>query len=179
MKWRLLAALAPLCFAACDDGTVISHVDKLPHMQIGDLVTMQEEGGLLIEIHGTPWPNVTDAELADHLRPPAGAAQEVKFRSVPPGQWVNNGGRGHRLVLHFNPTGAPNSAHDCMATAEIRTRAPSADGGFTVNASFCTKDQWVAHGYLEAPKVPPGDWAEYTRVMQNLFLAIFRETKER
>jgi len=169
-------ALALGALAACDDGTVISHVDKLPHVKEGDLVTMQEPGGLKVEIHGIPWKGATDAELAEALRPPAGSAQEVRFQAVPTGQWVE--GRGHRLVLHFNPTGAPNSPHDCQATAEMRTQAP-AETGFTVNATFCTQDNWVAHGYLQATTTQAGDWQEYTRVMQALLTNIFAEAKDR
>lgn len=177
MRLRIPAALClAAALAACDDGTVITHVDKLPHMKETDLVTIQEAGAILVEIHGAPWKGATDDELAQALKPPAGGAQEVRFRAVPPGQWVQ--GRGHRLVLHFNPIGAPNSVHDCRATEEIRTGAP-AETGFTFNASFCTQDNWVAHGYLQATKTQAGDWAEYTRVMQNLFLAIFREEKDR
>jgi len=174
---RLPLALAlTLLLGSCDDGTVISHVDKLSHMTTGDLVTMQENGALRVEIHGIPWKGATDTELAEALRPPAGEAQDVRFQAVPAGQWVN--GRGHRLVLHFNSTGAPNSQRDCQATAEIRTRAPS-DTGFTVNATFCTKDGWLAHGYLQAPKTEAGDWAEYTRVMQLLLTSIFAEPEDR
>lgn len=169
-----LAALLAGLLVACDDGTVISHVDKLSHVRAVDLVTMQEVDGLLVEVHGLPWKGATDAELAEALRPPAGSAQEVRFRAVPTGQWVN--GRGHRMVLHFNPIGAPNSAHDCKATAELSTRPP-AEEGFTVNLTFCTKDQWIAHGYLQATKVKAGDWQEYTRVMQALLTNIFREEK--
>jgi len=177
MRLPILAALGlAAVLAACDDGTVITHVDKLPHMKETDLVTMQEGGAILVEIHGAPWKGATDDELAPALKPPAGGAQEVRFRAVPPGQWVQ--GRGHRLVLHFNPIGAPNSVHDCRATAELQTGAPK-ETGFTVNASFCTQDNWVAHGFLQATKTEAGDWGEYTRVMQNLFLAIFREEKDR
>lgn len=177
MRLRVSAALSlVMALVACDDGTVITHVDKRPHMQETDLVTMQQAGGILVEIHGSPWLDATDEDLARALKPPAGGAQEVRFRAVPPGQWVQ--GHGHRLVLHFNPTGAPNNVHDCRAAGEMRTRAP-ADVGFTVNATFCTEDDWVAHGYLQATKVRAGDWDEYSRVMRNLFLAIFREEKDR
>lgn len=170
---RALALVLPI--AACDDGTVISHVDKLGHVSAGDLVVMQETDGLRVEVHGIPWKGATDAELASSLRAPSGEAQEVRFRAVPPGQWVS--GRGHRLVLHFNPTGAPDSQNDCRATAEIRTGAP-AEVGFTVNATFCTRDTWIAHGYLQATKAPAGDWAEYSRVMEALFLNILAQPKD-
>lgn len=174
---RLSGTLALALFiAACDDGTIITHVDKLSHVGAGDLVVMQEADGLRVEVHGIPWKGATDAELASRLKAPSGQAQEVRFQAVPPGQWVN--GRGHRLVLHFNPNGPPNSQHDCRATAEIRTGAPQ-EVGFTVNATFCTQDKWIAHGYLQATKTEAGDWAEYTRVMEALFLNILAESKDR
>jgi hypothetical protein len=137
---------------------------------------MQETDGLLVEIHGSPWKGIADSALAEALKTPKGEAQDVRFRAVPTGQWVN--GRGHRLVLHFNPTSAPNSQNDCLATAEIRTKTPTAEG-FSVNATFCTKDNWVAHGYLQATKVAAGDWEEYTRVMQLLLTNIFAEEKDK
>jgi len=170
---RILALALPI--AACDDGTVITHVDKLSHVSAGDLVVMQEADGLRVEVHGIPWKGATDDELASRLKAPSGQAQEVRFTAVPPGQWVN--GRGHRLVLHFNPNGPPNSQHDCRATAEMRTGVPT-EVGFTVNATFCTQDQWIAHGYLQATKTEPGDWAEYTRVMEALFLNILAQPKD-
>lgn len=174
-RTHLALALA-LPLAGCDDGTVISHVDKAGQLTAGDLVTMQESTGLRVEVHGIPWKGATDAELAASLQMPAGEAQEIRFQAVPPGQWVN--GRGHRLVLHFNPTGAPSGQRDCQATAEIRTGAP-AETGFTVNATFCTKDAWAAHGFLQAPKTESGDWEEYTRVMQLLLASILAEPKDR
>lgn len=174
---RYLVALGlAAALAACDDPTEISHLDKLPHMEAGDLVTMQETDGLLVEIHGTPWKGATDAALADALRPPAGGAQEISFRAVPTGQWVN--GRGHRLVLHFNPTAAPNSRRDCLATAEMRTKAP-AQTGFTVNATFCTGGDWLAHGYLQATKFEAGDWEEFTEVMRTLMMKIFQGEEDK
>jgi hypothetical protein len=176
IRRRPLALALTLLLGACDDGTVISHVDRLSHMKAGDLATMQENGALRVEIHGIPWKGATDTELASALRPPAGEAQDIRFQAVPAGQWVN--GRGHRLVLHFNPTGAPNSQRDCETTAEIRTGAPSGTG-FTVNATVCTKDGWLAHGYLQAPKTAAGDWEEYTRVMQLLLTSIFAEATDR
>lgn len=173
---RSTALLLIAALAGCDDGTVITHVDRLPHVTRADLFTLQEAGGLPVEIHGRPWDGATAEELARALKPPAGGAQDVRFQAVPPGR--GRGTHGHRLVLHFNPTGAPNSVHDCQATAEMPTRAP-AEIGFTVNATICAGDSWVAHGYLQARKVAPGDWAEYGRVLQTLFLAIFREEPNR
>lgn len=174
-RFPLVLALA-LGVAACDEATtLITHVDRLSHVEPGDLVTMQDSAGLRVEIHGIPWKGATDAELAAALHPPPGEAQDVRFQSVPPGQWVT--GRGHRLVLHFNPSGPPNPVRDCQATAEMRTDAPQ-EVGFRVTASFCTRDRWIAHGYMEVPKIEAGDWETYTEVMQQLMMVILTPEKD-
>ncbi len=165
----LLAALA-----GCDDATVITHVDKYPHMTLDDLWTMQDPQGIPVEIHGNPFSRGTDQALAEALQAPTGA-QDVKFYARPVG--AVNIDHGWRLVLHFNPFGAPNSPHDCKHTAEVRTGPPKGEG-FEVNATFCEGTKWQAHGYLQALEVQDGDVEGYTRVMRTLFQAIFFEEPE-
>lgn len=175
MKLRLVLALG-LALAACDDNpTIITHVDKLSHMTLDQLWTMQDSQGIPVEIHGTPFAGTTDRDLAEALEAPA-AAHSVAFH--PQAVGALHGGHGYRLVLHFNPQGAPNSYEDCRRVEEARTRAPAPEG-FTVNATFCKGDQWQAHGYLQAPKQPPGDLAEYARVMRVLFSVMLNEEKDR
>lgn len=170
-------ALAVLLVAACDDGTIISHVDRDPHVTVGDLWAMQEAGAVPTEVHGTPFANVTDADLAEALRPPNGSAQEVRFRAMPVGHWTGSG-HGQRVVLHFNPTGAPNAQSDCQRVERARTDPPLAMG-FSVNMSLCNGDRAIAHGFLQARKSAALDWEEYTRVMKALMSNIFREEPNR
>lgn len=163
--------------AACDDGTVVSHVGRDPHVAIGDLRAMQEAGAVPVEVHGAPFANVTDADLAQALRPPSGPAQDVRFRAMPVGHWTGSR-HGQRVVLHFNATTPPNAPRDCRLVERARTDPPLAVG-FSVNMSLCNGDRAIAHGFLQATKAPPGDWEEYTRVMRALMLNIFREEKDR
>jgi hypothetical protein len=169
---RLAAVLAMLGLSACDEPTIITHVDKLDHMSVSDLWALQDGQGIPVEIHGAPFSHVTDDALAEALRPPGGSAQEVRFYAVPAGVW--QGGHAWRLVLHFNPQGAPNAFHDCKLTAEVPTNPPTSLG-FTVNATFCKADAWQAHGYLQALKTEDGDLEGFRNVMQALMAEVFRE----
>lgn len=176
MKTRVPVLLAALALAACDDAeTVISHVDKRRNVGLNELWTMQDRRGIPVEIHGSPFRNVSDHALVEALRPPAAAAR-VTFYPVPAGSWLQ--GHPSRLVLHFNPQGAPNAVADCRRTAEARTNPPP-DGKFSVNASFCEGTDWQAHGYLKALRVRDGDLEAFGDMMAQLMLAIFREEKDR
>ena len=176
MVWRHLAMLAAMlgltgALAGCDDAD-ISHLGRRSFVNAGDLAAMQEASGLLVEIHGVAWPGATPEKLASTLRMPEGPAKEVRFRAVPPGAWVI--GSGERLVLHFNPLGAPDSAADCRATEEIATTPP--DGrGFTVNATFCEEGDWMIHAYLTADAVRTDEWLSYALVMRKLLGTLFPE----
>lgn len=176
MVWRHLVLLAAMlgltgALAGCDDAD-ISHLGRRTFLDAGDLTAMQEASGLLVEIHGAAWPGATLDELASTLRMPEGPAKEVRFRAVPPGAWVI--GSGERLVLHFNPVGAPNHIADCRATEEIATKPPARQG-FTVNATFCKKGDWLIHAYLEAGSVDVDDWLGYALVMRKLLGKLFPE----
>lgn len=173
MRWS--AALALLLVGACDDPTVITHVNKLGHMRMNDLWTMQDARGLPVEIHGRPFAHVSDRQIAEAVRPPSGSAQEVRFYAAPPGSW--QGGHGWRLVLHFNAQGAPNARADCRRVAEARTNPPQA-GSFTVNATFCHGPDWQAHGFLQALEIDEGDLDAFTHMMRQLMLAIFHEEND-
>jgi hypothetical protein len=169
------ALLLALALAACDDGTVITHVFRLPSISERDLVAMQRGGGIPTEIHGTPFLGAPADALAAALEGPAGAAQ-VRFRTIPVGS--DEPGHGPRLVLHFNPLAPPNGPRDCRRTGPAETGPPEPEG-FRVAATFCQGTEMQAHGYLEARRVPEGNYEEYTRVMRALFLNIFREEPER
>jgi hypothetical protein len=162
--------------AACDEPTLITHVGKLGHLQLDDLWTMQDARGLPVEVHGRPFAHVTDIAIAEAIRPPAGAAQEIRFYPVPPGSW--QAGNPWRLVLHFNPQGAPNARADCRRLAEARTNPPPA-GRFTVNATFCDGPDWQAHGYLQVLEARESDLAAFADAFRQLLLAIFHEEKDR
>ena len=170
------AVLGLLLLAACDEPTVITHVDKRSHMRLNDLWTIQDARGVPVEVHGAPFAHVSDREIAEAIRPPGGSAQEVRFYATPPGSW--QAGHPWRLVLHFNPQGAPNAQADCRRLAEARTN-PAPAGRFTVNASFCNGPEWQARGFLQALEVEDGDLAAFAEMMRELMLAIFHEEKDR
>lgn len=164
--WMGLCAL----LLGCDDGTIITHVDKLVAIGMSDLIAMQRGGGIRTEIHGTPFEGASPQELATALRPPARASQAIKWRAVPVGSVQH----GYRMILHFNPRGAPNAFRDCKLTEPQQT-APPQETGFTVNMTFCKGDTWEAHGFLQSRKTEAGDFEDYTRVMKALMNNIFTE----
>ena len=166
------ALLAVGLLASCDEPTVISNVDKLPHMTLQDLWTMQDGRGIPVEIHGKPYRIATHRDLADAIRPPAGSAQGVKFYATPAGSWT--GGHAWRMVLHFNPSGPPNAYQDCKRET-VAVTAERPETGFSVNVSFCKRDEWQAHGYLQVLKSTEGDYEAYSNHMATLLSAIFRE----
>lgn len=162
--WMGLLAL----LAACDDGTVITHVGKDSSIDLSDLVVMQSDGGIPTEIHGTPFDGARPEDLANALRPPAGAAQGTRWRAVAIGSVAH----GPRMILHFNPLGPPNSAADCRRTQPAETELPLSVG-FSVTMTFCRDQRAEAHGFLRSSKTINGDFEEYTRVMKLLMRNIF------
>ena len=172
---KMCAVLIGTLLAGCDEATVITHVDKLSHMSLSDLVTMQDGGGIPVEVHGLPFSGVPAGGLVAAMRPPAAASQGIRFRPIEPGHGT---GHGWRLVLHFNPTGAPNGFADCKHSAEQRTNPPKPEG-FEVNATFCNGDDWQAHGFMKSLKTRDGDVEAYRDAMQQLMVAIFRENTDK
>ena len=171
-KTGFAVVLAALTLAGCDEPTVISSVDKLPHMKLTDLWTMQDGRGIPVEIHGSPWRNAVDRELAEAIRPPGGVTEGVQFYSAPVGSW--QGGHAWRMVMHFNPAGPANAYQDCKRTEEAVT-AERPETGYSVNIAFCKKDEWQAHGYLQVLKADAGDFEAYSNAVATALTAIFRE----
>lgn len=177
MKSRYLAFAFALALAACDEaGPVISHVARQGGFDAETLWTIQNARGIPVEIHGRPFDGITDLQLVELLRPPAGSSQDVTFYPRPPGGWVD--GYPWRLVLHFNPQGAPNAAEDCARIAEAPGNPP-AGGGFTLNAVFCQGKEWQAQGYMDAPEIRAGDLAALSDGLASLMQAIFREEPDK
>lgn len=166
------AVLVGLLLAGCDEPTVISNVDKLPHMKLDDLWTMQDGRGIPVEIHGAPWRNSTDQALAEAIRPPGGVTDGVKFYSAPVGSW--QGGHAWRMVLHFNPSGPPNAYQDCKRT-EVAVTGDRPESGYSVNIGFCKQDEWQAHGFVKVLRSEADDFEEYSNAMATALTAIFRE----
>lgn len=172
MRSRCLA-LVCILLAACEEPTVISHVDKRTHMERADLLHMQESDGIPVEFHGRPFEGPGPETLAAAMTPPAGGSQAVRFFAAPPGSRT-----GWRLVLHFNPQGGiPNAPHDCRRTSEAQT-AGIVDKSFSVNATFCKGDQWQAHGFLRVLDIEDGDTEAFSRTLRQLFSVIFAENTD-
>lgn len=177
MRNPILALALALVLTACDDPlTVITRIDRRIGFDSAALWTIQDRRGIPVEIHGSPFRNVSDLQIAEALRPPAGSSQEVEFYPRPPGGWVE--GHPWRLVLHFNPQGAPNALEDCRRVARARTNPPR-DGSFEVHAVFCQGDQWQAQGHLQALQIEDGDFEAFADMMAQLMLAMFREEPDR
>ncbi|MEM7743082.1 MAG: hypothetical protein AAF409_05165 [Pseudomonadota bacterium] len=172
----IMGLAAVLMLAACDEPTVITHVDKQPHMEMSDLVVMQGPSGIPVEIHGLPWDGADRSALAAAIRPPAGASQGTTFSALPQGGHA--GRHGWRLVLHFNPQGGvPRSDHDCKLTSDVKTNAPP-DGSYAVNVTFCEGAAWQAHAYLKVLEAEPGDIDAFSAALRQTMLAIFRENSD-
>ena len=176
MRARFAALPLAVAAFACDEAeTVISGADRRPGFGLDQLWTIQDPGGIPVEVHGRPFSHVSDRELVEALRSPAGASQ-VTFYPRPPGGWL--AGNKWRLVLHFNQIGAPNAVADCQRAEEARTALPP-KRGFEVTASFCEGPDWQAHGHLNALAIEDGDLEAFGDVMAQLMLAIFSEQKDR
>lgn len=171
--WRMaFAVAAALILTGCDEPTVISHVDRNPDITMDQLWTMQDSRGIPVEIHGAPFRVSTDQELAEAIRPPGSVAQGVKFYSAPVGSWA--GAHGYRLVLHFNPSGAPNPYRDCQLEQEAVT-AERPDAGYSVNLTFCKENKWEATAFLKVLEAEERDFEAYANAIGTTFLAIFKE----
>lgn len=173
-RWLGISLTAVVALTGCDEPTVITHVDRRPNITMDQLWTMQDSRGIPVEIHGSPFRVSTDQELAEAIRPPGSAAQGVKFYSSPVGSW--KGGHGHRLVLHFNPAGAPNTYKDCRLDQEAVT-GERPESGYSVNLSFCKEDEWQAQAYLRVLSSEDRDFEAYANAIASTFLAIFQEDK--
>lgn len=163
---------ALLSLAGCDDGSIITRVDQTSAWDSSVFATMAS-GGLPTEIHGVPFSDVTADQVAAALRPPADQPQNIRFRAIAPGVWDH--GTSLRLVLVFNGSDHPDADRDCKRREEAPTVQPEA--GFSVTATFCSGDQWMATGHLDARKAK--QMAEVARLMQNLFSNILREEPDR
>lgn len=168
---RLCALGLAGLLAACDEPWLISHVDRLSHVSIRDLWTEKGPDGFPVEIHGFPFKGVSADRLAEALRAPT-AASGVTFTSVPVGTY--NRDHGWRMVMHFNPAGAPNAQVDCKRSTPAQT-APLPTKGYSVNVSFCDGSDWQAHGFMKVLSAEPGDLQTYSQRMQALLSEIFRE----
>lgn len=166
--------LAPL-LSACDDGTKITRLHS-EHLMSKDTLTSMGLRGLPVEVHGLPFPNSTPADVVATLKFPPGFSKGLSFRLIEPGTWDRH--TNNRLVLIFNGKEHPNAPWDCKLKEAAPTHPPSSSGGFSVWAVFCKGDNgYFGSGHLEASRVQPGDWTEYTRVMRNLLYHMVEDAR--
>ena len=162
--------------SACDEATEISHVDRLPNMVLDELWKIQDPRGIPVEIHGSPFRRITDADLTALLKVPANAPQDISFYPIPAGS--SEAGYPWRLILHFNGQGPPNAVRDCAMTAEARTNALP-EKGFSMNLVFCKDKLWQAHGFMQVHKIEDDDREAFTTHFQSLLSAIFQKETNR
>lgn len=164
LRARLAALIGALGgLAACDDAWTITRVND----QIGDVRSYAvpfASGGLPTEIHGTPFAGLPPAEIAAALKLPATWPSGIRFRVT------DTPGEGGRLVLHFNPEGAPNGQVLCAPRRPPASTPPRTEG-FAVTATLCNGGRVLATGHLEAPKVASEDREGFARAMTALLLA--------
>jgi hypothetical protein len=165
---RLAFATLIASLAGCDDSTV-TKVGRRTFLSAPQLAKDLGADALLVEVHGLPWAGADPAEVIGTLRMPQGKARALRFQGIPAGQ--GHIGPGRRLVLRFNPPGAPDSNADCRATEPLPAKPPE-KGSFTVNASYCEGKDWLIHAFLTA-EVEPEDWLAYYLAMEELLGAMF------
>lgn len=165
-----IALLAATLLAGCDEPATISSLDRYPDMVLEELWKIQGPRGLPVEIHGTPFHRITDADLTAALKLPEAAPQDITFYPIPAGSAET--GYPWRLILHFNPQGPPNATRDCAFTQEARTNALPAQG-FSMNLVFCKEKLWRAHGFLKVHEIEDGDRAAFSKHFKDLLTAIF------
>jgi hypothetical protein len=162
---RLSAALLALLAAGCDDGTVITLVDREQARLAKSFLVTAGPDGFPVETHGAPFAGVSAAEVAARLRAPPSFPAGIRFRPVAPGT------EARRLVLVFNRQGQPDRHADCRLSAPAPTVAPR-EVGFSVSATLCSGAGVVVTGHMEARKTRADDPAAFSRVMTLLLMTI-------
>ena len=162
--------------SACDEATEVSHVDRLPNMVLDELWKIQDPRGIPVEIHGSPFHRITDADLTAILKVPADAPQDITFYPIPAGS--ADSGYPWRLILHFNQQGPPNAVRDCALNVEARTNALP-EKGFSMNLVICKDKLWQAHGFMKVKEIEDNDRAAFTAHFQSLLSAIFQKETNR
>lgn len=160
--FQVVGGLLGLIVAACDDGTVITRVARFPGY---DLSLITARGTVPTVVHGTPLRGMTEGEVVASLRMPGGYPQGVRF--VPVAADDADAFEGHRLVLVFNRSDAPDPHRDCRARRPLPTAAPGAEG-FTLTMTLCGRDRPFATAHMEARRTRAGDAAGFGQVMVRL-----------
>ena len=162
-----LLAGAALMPGACADQSVITHVNQRPIFQPSLISYGAKEGGLPMEVHGTPPAAMDMAELARAVHFP-GRSEGVRLVTGPkeqttpppsldaPAPFIKDRlqtmlgleGREVRLVLIFNPHFQALPDWACWAADQI----PSQSGeNVRVMAAFCVGAHLAASGQLRLP----------------------------
>lgn len=167
-RWgrALVAGMALLSAAGCDDGVTITQLDS--SVGLDKMWLQNRPSGLPTEIHGEPWPGATPEDVATRLRAPAGFAADIRFSAVRPGSVDDD-----RLVLIFNGAHPSDPLRACALPEKPRAEWPTPPTqGFQLYAVFCARNGWMGTGLLNARKQQAGDWTEFVRVTRNLIKAI-------
>lgn len=164
----LLAGLfAAFGLSACDDGTIITHLDFSPKLD-KSRITTNAAGGFPTEVHGAPFPGIEPFQVAEVLALPQSWPRDVRFKAVEPGSHTYHNPT--RLVLVFNG-GVPDAAFHCQLKEPLKT-APPSGVGFNVHAVFCSGEESFASGFMRAPKARGEDATEFRKAMRQLLRAI-------
>ena len=157
-----------MVLAGCGDPRITQVQRRLMVME-QDLPKMSGRHHMLVEIHGSPWPGADRSEVAGTIRMPDGPSKNLRFVLVKPGE--SRLGGEDRLVLHFNPTGGPDSVKDCHARSELPSDPPSTSG-FTVNVTVCRGDEWMLRAVMESG-ANDKDWLAYYQAFQAVLGKMF------
>lgn len=166
-----MAGALGLCIAlvGCDDGTVISHVERDVALDRSRILAMAAgDNNIPVEIHGVLWPDLAPEEVAAALRLPNRYPTSIRFKLVAPGSLDQDE---DKLVLFFNAASPPRVRRGCTLAAGAPSEPPQ-NGPFRVTAVFCNGPDAMGSGALVASKQVSGDWPEFVRAMRVLFTQI-------
>jgi len=144
-RW-LMALVATVSLVACAQTPKVSYVDASPYYRPSLVSWMVVDGQLPAEIHGQPFPSgqVKPDVIAAAIAGPAFVSPS-KLTTDPAAAEARGG---HRIVLVFNPEGAPRFRQICDNAAAIPQSAP---GERTItHAAFCAREEIVTSAVVTA-----------------------------
>ena len=165
-----LAAGTALVLAACAGVTTVTRTDHYPFYTPDVVQYAIADGELAAEIHGQPFPGAgTDAEsIARRLSLP-GIFQRTRVTTRPT---ADPGNDHYRLVVAFNPAGAPIARRLC--TDPDRLRAGGGDGGgLRAMAAFCAGPEIASQTFVSGPPATGPDDPAFRAAMNQLMVTLF------
>jgi len=144
-RW-LMVLVAALALGACAQSSNVSYVDISPYYRPSLVSWMTVDGKIPAEIHGQPFPTgqVEPEAIAASIAGPA-FASPTRLTTDPAAAEARGG---HRIVLLFNPEGAPKFRQICADAATIK-RTPPGEQTIT-HAALCAREEIVTTAVVKS-----------------------------